>query len=55
MGRRFIFAILFSAVVAGYAGWWLRGQSDVDACLDAGGRWETRGSYCTRTVLNPAG
>jgi hypothetical protein len=34
-------------LVAGLlAGWWIRGYSDSDACLDADGQWEQRGDYC---------
>ena len=35
-------AILFGLL----AGWLLRGQSDLDACLDAGGQWQFQGGYC---------
>lgn len=53
MKKRLVSVILLTAVIAGYAGWWLRGQSDIDACLDAGGRWEERGSYCVGAVFGP--
>jgi hypothetical protein len=45
---------LVVGLLAGLAfGWWVRGQSDVDACLDAGGRWEGRGSYCVGAQFGP--
>jgi hypothetical protein len=53
MLKRLIPAVLLTAAVSGAAGWWLRGQSDIDACLDAGGRWEERGSYCVGAVFDP--
>ena len=53
MNKRVISAIFITALVAGFAGWWLEGQSDIDACLDAGGRWEKQGSYCVGSVFGP--
>ena len=38
--------LLVALAVGGWFGWSLKGQWAVDACLDAGGRWERHGSYC---------
>ena len=51
MAKRLVIVILLTAIIAGDAGWWLRGQSDIDACLDAGGSWEKRGSFCVGAVF----
>jgi len=51
MAKRAISVILLATAIAGYAGWVLRGHSDIDACLDAGGRWEERGGYCVGAVF----
>ncbi len=37
---------ILGLIVGASAGWWLRGYSDIDACLDAGGRWQYGGGYC---------
>ncbi|GGY99356.1 hypothetical protein GCM10011614_12840 [Novosphingobium colocasiae] len=42
MGWRIIVAGTFGLLL----GWGARYYVDTDSCLDAGGRWETRGSYC---------
>ncbi|NLR69313.1 hypothetical protein HGI47_00300 [Novosphingobium sp. ERN07] len=43
--RIMVFAAAFLA--SGFAvGWLAKAFVDRDACLDAGGRWETRGNYC---------
>ena len=34
----FVFGLLF--------GWFLQKENLIDACLDAGGRWEKNGSFC---------
>jgi hypothetical protein len=44
---------LFVAAIGLSIGWWLRGLSDQDACLDAGGKWEDRGSYCLAAKFGP--
>jgi hypothetical protein len=41
------------AALALLAGWWFREQAAIDACLDAGGRWETRGGYCLGAIYGP--
>ena len=46
MTRRIIIAATLAAILGGGAGWAARGFLAVDACLDAGGRWEARGGYC---------
>ena len=51
--RKVAILVVFSLIVGGYFGWWLRQQSDIDACLDAGGRWETNGSYCDGVEFLP--
>lgn len=43
--RRWIW-LSIGLVAGSVAGWWLRGYSDIDACLDAGGRWQYGGSDC---------
>ena len=54
MGRKVAALFLLVAFVAGtYFGWWVRGHSDIDACVDAGGRWEYRGSYCVGAKFGP--
>jgi hypothetical protein len=43
-------AVILASILAGlagaWAGWSAKGFFAVDACLDAGSRWEARGSYC---------
>ena len=35
-----------SLLAAAAAGWFLRGELAIDACLDRGGRWERAGGFC---------
>lgn len=44
MRRRAV--VWVSIAIALCVGWWARGFMAVDACLDAGGRWEARGGFC---------
>ncbi len=46
MKKRSAVVALVFALIGGWVGWSLSQFSAVDACLDAGGRWEDRGSYC---------
>ena len=46
MKKRIALTAFISVLVGGWAGWSLSQLSAIDACLDAGGRWEERGSYC---------
>lgn len=46
MGWRFILTAICAALIGGWAGWSARAFLAVDACVDAGGVWEERGSYC---------
>jgi len=43
---KFISLLVVALIAGAFLGWWLREQRDIDACLDAGGRWETPGGYC---------
>ena len=43
---KFISLLVIALIGGALLGWWLREQRDIDACLDAGGRWETPGGYC---------
>ena len=49
----FVAVILFG-VGGAFAGWYLREQRDIDACLDAGGRWGEPGGYCIGAKFGPA-
>ena len=49
--KKTIAVAVIGAIAAAYLGWWLREQRDIDACLDAGGRWETPGGYCINAVF----
>lgn len=50
--RAMFISLLVVALIAGaLLGWWLREQRDIDACHDAGGRWETPGAYCVDAVF----
>ncbi|WP_179102098.1 hypothetical protein [Sphingopyxis sp. KK2] len=44
-------------VLAGaLVGWLLQEQNLIDACLDAGGRWQSSGAYCEGiTARHPQG
>ena len=42
MKRWLILALVLGIVI----GWWARWFVATDSCLDAGGMWEKRGSYC---------
>lgn len=42
-----------AAILAFWAGWWLRERWAIDACLDSGGRWEKLGGYCVGAVYGP--
>lgn len=41
-----LWRVIVVGIIGLLTGWWARYYFDTDACLDAGGRWETRGSYC---------
>ena len=43
---RSLLLIAISVIAGICAGWYLREQRDIDACLHAGGRWEMPGGYC---------
>lgn len=46
-GRRgIVVAALVALVVGLVAGWWIRGQMQIDGCLDAGGRWIHERGFC---------
>jgi len=53
MWWRICFFAIVAAILAFCAGWWLRGQSAIDSCLDAGGRWEVLGGYCVGAIYGP--
>jgi hypothetical protein len=43
------------ALVAGFllgfgAAWWVQKEMVIDACLDAGGRWQSAGRYCEGVI-----
>jgi hypothetical protein len=46
MRLRLLIAFIALALVSAWIGWTLRGFIAVDACLDAGGRWQGSGQYC---------
>ncbi len=46
MKQREILTFAIGLVIGLAAGWWLQEQNLIDACIDAGGRWERNGSYC---------
>lgn len=56
MSRRLPIVIALAALLVGFfAGWYLREQRDIDACLDSGGKWESPGGYCINAVfLSPS-
>lgn len=45
--------IVLVAGLASWGGWWLREQWAIDACLDAGGRWEHSDGYCLGAIFGP--
>lgn len=45
MKQGFLF-LLVGLLLGTSAGWWLQEMNHIDACLDAGGRWQSNGSYC---------
>lgn len=40
--KKMIFALALGVLL----GWFARWYVDTDSCLDAGGKWESRGGYC---------
>jgi hypothetical protein len=46
MKKRIALAAVVFGLIGGLVGWSLSQFFAVDACLDAGGRWEDQGSYC---------
>jgi len=46
MRKRSILIGVVAAVFAAWAGWSFRSFVAIDDCLDAGGAWQERGSYC---------
>jgi len=53
MRKKILLAIMLAGVMGAWAGWSVRAFLAVDACMDAGGAWEGRGSYCYG--VRPAG
>ena len=54
MERKVVGLLAVVGIVAASAAWWGRGWAAVDACLDAGGRWHSRGGYCqTHSGIDP--
>ncbi|WP_162789438.1 hypothetical protein [Altererythrobacter sp. ZODW24] len=51
MKRSYVITFLVGGALGLVGGWWLQKQNLIDACLDAGGRWETNGSYCDGAVF----
>lgn len=49
MQKNFIGLMLFviGIVIGLIGGWLLQKENLVDACVDAGGRWEVNGSFCS--------
>lgn len=45
MKPRLAYVIALVAIASASAGWWARDFIAIDTCLDAGGRWETRGGF----------
>jgi hypothetical protein len=43
---RTVLFCLATFLVGAYVGFWFKGQIAVDACLDAGGAWQSAGQYC---------
>ncbi len=43
-------AAALAALVGALVGWWLRGQAQIDSCLDGGGRWNGERGYCEVVV-----
>lgn len=46
MRRKILLTAMLAGVMGAWAGWSVRAFWAVDACLDAGGIWEERGSLC---------
>lgn len=53
MRWRIVLLLVLMAGAGLAAGWWLRERLAIDSCLDAGGRWEYRDSYCVGAVYGP--
>ena len=46
-----VLLIVVAVSIGAYLGWWFKEQRGIDACLDAGGRWEKQGGYCIYAVF----